>query len=176
MKKETVVFAFLLVLVSVASRLIPHPQNFTAALAVALFSGSLWQQGYLRFLVPLGAMLVTDLFLGIYPSVGFTYIAIALCISIAPTMKESFWGIAGRGLTSTLLFYIISNLGVWMEGTMYAPTAEGLWECYLMGIPFIKNILLSTWLYSFVLYSTYRLLFAEQGFAGFLNLNYGRQK
>jgi hypothetical protein len=176
MKKETALFAVLLVVLLVLSRLVPHPLSFTALGAVALFSGSLWKKNSLSFAIPLLAMSVTDLYFGIYPGIAFNYAAVALSVLVAPQILGSFWSIAGRGLVAAVLFFVISNFGVWAQAGLYPVTGSGLVECYVAAIPFFKNQLLSTWFYSLVLYSTYRLVFSQTGFEGFFKLNYGRQK
>jgi hypothetical protein len=176
MKKETGVFAVILFVMLVLSRLMPHPLNFTALGAVALFAGSLWPKSSLRFAVPLVAMVATDFYFGIYPGIAFNYAAVALSVLVAPKILAPLWAIAGRGALAAILFFIVSNFGVWLQAGIYPMDLAGLTECYIQGLPFFKNQLLSTWLFSAVLYTTYRLLFSGLGFQGFFNLSYGRQK
>lgn len=176
MKKEAGIFAALLFVALVVSRLVPHPNNFTALVAVALFSGSYWAKSYLRFGVPLAAMVVTDIYFGIYPGLVFNYLAIIAGILIAPALLGSAWSIAGRGLAASVFFFVISNFGVWLQAGLYEKTFAGLVECYVLAIPFFHNVLLSTWFFSGLFYSCYRLFFTSRGFEGFFKLNYGRQK
>jgi hypothetical protein len=176
MKKETALFAFLLFALLVLSRLVPHPLSFTALGAVALFSGSLWKKKSLSFAIPLLAMAATDVYFGIYPGIIFNYAAVALTVLVAPKILGSFWSVTGRGFVAAVLFFIVSNFGVWAQAGLYSMSASGLAECYVAAIPFFRNQLLSTWFYSLVLYSTYRLVFSQTGFEGFFKLNYGRQK
>ena len=49
---------------------------------------------------------------------------------------------------SSLIFFIISNFGVWTTGTFYEPNLKGLIYCYIMAIPFFTNTLLSTILFA----------------------------
>ena len=48
----------------------------------------------------------------------------------------------------SLIFYIISNFGVWMSGLIYPQTFEGLLACYIAAIPFYKNTIIGTIIYS----------------------------
>ncbi len=50
----------------------------------------------------------------------------------------------GAGLVSNLLFFAWTNFGVWHIGGLYPHTASGLMESYVMGLPFLRNQLLST--------------------------------
>jgi len=40
------------------------------------------------------------------------------------------------GTAATLVFFVLSNFGVWMEGWLYPRTFAGLIQAYLMGLPF----------------------------------------
>ncbi|MBK7098788.1 MAG: hypothetical protein IPH58_11055 [Sphingobacteriales bacterium] len=59
---------------------------------------------------------------------------------------------------TALLFFLVSNFGVWASGTMYPKTGEGLLTCYAMGLPYIKGSLLSNLFYSSVLFGAYYLI------------------
>lgn len=174
MKKESLVLAVLMFVMVVASRLIPHPLNFTALIAVALFSGSYWKKP-VNFLIPLVAMLSVDLYQGIYPGLVFNYLGVIASVLIAPRLMAPLATVAARGLFAAVLFFIVSNFGVWLQAGIYSPDGNGLVECYVRAIPFFRNTLLSTWFYSFVFYGAYRVVCAE-GFQGFFNIGYGRQK
>src|SRR5438128_328431 len=52
-----------LIVMALAGRMLPHPDNFTPVLAVALFGGATLTGG-LAFLVPLAAMFASDVALG----------------------------------------------------------------------------------------------------------------
>lgn len=50
----------------------------------------------------------------------------------------------GLGLAGSVWFFLYTNLGVWLldDGSMYAKTWSGLWQCYAMGLPFYRTMLL----------------------------------
>ena len=49
-----------------------------------------------------------------------------------------------------ILFYIITNFGVWSSG-VYGYNFEGLISCYTLALPFFGNTLVSTLLFSFII-------------------------
>ena len=59
-KKETVLISF--VVVAVLIRFLPHPPNVAPITAVALFAGTFFNKKHWAFLMPLLAMVITDMF------------------------------------------------------------------------------------------------------------------
>jgi lipopolysaccharide export LptBFGC system permease protein LptF len=59
---------------------------------------------------------------------------------------------AGLVVAGTFSFFIITNFAVWAMGGLYPMTLEGLMACYIAGIPFYGNTLLSTALFSAVFF------------------------
>ena len=55
------------------------------------------------------------------------------------------------GLISSIVFFVITNFGVWAISGMYEKNFSGLVQSYFMAIPFFHNTLISTLLYLFVL-------------------------
>ncbi|MBY0386320.1 hypothetical protein K2X05_14275, partial [bacterium] len=145
----------------VISRWVPHPINFTALISVALFSGSFWRASSVRFAIPLVAMFVSDFIIGFYPGIEINYLAIACCVLVAPSLNSKPLTIATRSFSASLIFFVISNLGVWLSAGLYPLTLQGLQTCFIMALPFYKGILLGALFYSFVLYGAYRLKFLE---------------
>lgn len=164
---------FSLVAVVAISRWIPHPANFTALTGVALFSGSYWARKQWRFATPLAAMFVSDMVLGFYPGISITYLAVAACVLLSPVLSASLWKVLSRSVWASLVFFVVSNLGVWLSGGLYPMTFEGLQTCFVMAIPFYSATLTSSVFYSLALYSLYRVAVAQQGLQGFLKYNHG---
>ena len=50
-----------------------------------------------------------------------------------------------------ILFFIISNFGVWLTGSLYQQSLEGLIQCYIMALPFFTNTLLSTIIFALLI-------------------------
>ena len=68
-----------------------------------------------------------------------------------------------------VVFFIVSNFGVWLGGTMYPMTFEGLVTCYVAAIPFFRATLTSNILFSFILFGGY---YALQNQITFLKLEH----
>lgn len=148
-KKETVLVSF--VLVAVLMRLLPHPPNVAPITAVALFAGTFFDKKHWAVLMPLLAMVFTDIFLGfsmITPVVYFSFLAITAVGVVFKKMN------VGTVLLSSSVFFVLSNLGVWM---LYYPiTVEGFVACFTLAIPFFINSLLGDVFFSALLLFGYR--------------------
>ena len=61
-------------------------------------------------------------------------------------------------LSSSFLFFISTNLGVWLTSSYYPKNIEGILACYTMALPFFGNTLAGTLLYSSIMFGGYELL------------------
>ncbi len=153
-----VMFGFGLVLAAALSRLLPHPPNFTPIAAIALSSAVYLDKRY-AFLVPLAAMLISDYFIGFHSGMPWVYGSFLLIGLIGLWLRSNKrpLPIVGASLTSSLLFYIITNFGVWYTGTMYPKTWAGLVECYVAAIPFFQNTLFGDLAYTAALVALFEI-------------------
>ena len=71
--------------------------------------------------------------------------------------KKSSKGIAINALLSSIIFFLVTNFSVWAFTGMYDKTFSGLMVSYTMGLPFFKWSVISTLLYSGVLFGAYNL-------------------
>lgn len=145
MKKELALVVSLVVL-GALSRLVPHGWNFTAIGAVAVVSGLLITSNRLTaILTPLTALFVSDLFIDFHDTMIYVYGAYALSVGVGMlfSKQQQFKNIILGSVVGSLLFFMISNFGVWMSGTAYTPDMSGLMNCYVMGVPFYRNQFLS---------------------------------
>jgi hypothetical protein len=150
-----------LILLAVASRLLPHPPNFAPVAAIGLFAGSMLDRRA-AWLVPFAALLVSDLFLGFYQPVGmfWNYLGFAACLLLGSGMigsRRTVTRLAGATLASSLAFFALSNFGMWAGG-YYPRTLAGLAECYVAALPFFRNTLASDVVYTAALFGGYALL------------------
>ena len=153
MKTKFHVLALGLIFFGVATRLIPHPANVTAIGALALWSTTLFRSRSVAILLPLLTLFVTDLILGFHSTVLWVYGAFA-CIGVLSIWLEPrvSWARTFAGsVIASLLFFGLTNFGVWLTGELYPMTSQGLEECYLMGVPFLRNQVWGDLLYSGVL-------------------------
>ena len=135
------------------SRLIPHPPNFAPITAIALFSGFYVTNKFLVYALPMGIMIISDLFIGFSSITFFVYFAFLMVSFIGTQSKKpSFLAI----LISSISFFIITNFGVWILGG-YPKTWTGLVTCYTIAIPFFKNSLMGDLFYSGVMILFYSL-------------------
>ena len=148
--KQKIVLFFYLVGLIALSRIIPHPPNFTPVLAMAVFMPYLTRDIYSAMLVPLSAMFVSDLYLGLHSSMFWVYTSILLGTTLSQytiSMKKTYVHLGSNALLSSTIFFIVTNFAVWMSGSMYPLTIDGLLLCYTMAIPFFGNTLAGTLFY-----------------------------
>ena len=128
-----------------ASRFIPHPPNFTSLIALSFYVPLFLGKRFIPAL--LICFIITDIFIGFHAIVVFTWGSV-IFISLTSYLfqKNIYMRIIGAGCGS-LVFYIISNFGVWSFGS-YGYSFDGLLNCYIAAIPFYSNTLMSTILYS----------------------------
>lgn len=159
-----------LVIIAAASRLIPHLDNLTALTAVSVLAGYRAKQQKALLLVPFFAMFLSDLvlnniiyaaytdgFVALSSSALFLYTPYLLLAGIAMIglRKMNFMGYLGTGVLGAVLFFIISNLGVWLTSAYYPANASGLMMAYEAAIPFLRNELMGTLLYGTALYAAF---------------------
>ena len=141
-----------ILIIGILSRLVWHLPNFSPVYALVLFSGA-YLDKRLSIILPVGLMMITDLIIGVYPGIAFTWLGMALIALVGWRLREkrNFKNVAGMSLLASVVFFVVSNLGVWILGRLYPLTLQGLMDCYVMAIPFFKNTLISTVVYSLLL-------------------------
>ena len=133
------------------SRLIPHPSNFTPIIATGIFAGFYFKQFYLSLCIVIFSMFIGDLFLGFHSTMFFTYVSLSVAVAIGFFIKHlKFNKILYSSLSSSIIFYVITNFGVWFSATIYEKSLAGLMQSYVMAIPFFHNTLISTFIYLIV--------------------------
>ncbi|MDZ4725475.1 MAG: DUF6580 family putative transport protein [Leptospira sp.] len=156
MSQSRILTAILMVLVAVASRILPHPPNFNPILAVSLFSGAYLLDKKFAYAVPLVAMLLSDLVIGFHALMPVIYLSMALFVFLGAKLSSS--PKIGRTFTLTLassvFFFIITNFAVWLTSGMYSLDFQGLVFCFTQAIPFFQNSLASDLLYTGVLFGS----------------------
>jgi hypothetical protein len=143
-----------MILAAAASRLIPHPPNFAPISAIALFGGACFADRRLAFTVPLAALFLSDLVLGLHILMPVVYGAFALivCMGFWLRKRRTAIPIAGASLAGSVLFFVVTNFGVWAFGSSYPKTLEGLLACYIAAVPFFHNTLFGDAFYCTVVF------------------------
>lgn len=142
-----------------ALRLVPHPPNFSPIGAMALFSGAYLGRRPLAFVAPLSALFLSDLVLGFYHGMATVYASVALIVLIGAfaLQRVSPTRIGVLALTSSILFFAITNFGIWAFSGFYPRTFVGLEACYVAAIPFFQNTVAGDLVYAALLFGGFRL-------------------
>jgi hypothetical protein len=150
--------AALLVIVGVLLRLAPHPWNVTPVGAAALFAGA-YLPLRMAVLVPVGTLAISDLLIGSHSLWWATWGACALGVLLGTLLRgrRGAGPVIGASLASSVTFFVLTNLAVWVEGLLYPRTWEGLVACYVAAIPFFRNSLLGDLLWTGVLFGGWAL-------------------
>ena len=132
-----------------ASRLIPHPPNFTSLIAISFYIPAIF--GY-RYIAPvIFAFGITDLILGFHNVILFTWGSIILIGIISKYFSSSLTSRFLGMLTGAVIFFLTTNFGVWLIGS-YGYTFSGLITCFVLAIPFFTNTLFSTIIFSYLIF------------------------
>ncbi|WP_460034870.1 DUF6580 family putative transport protein [Methylothermus subterraneus] len=148
-----------MILTAAAFRLLPHPPNFTPVGAMALFGGACFADRRAAFAVPMAAMFLSDLAIGLMSGdlslglhrlipVVYGSFALIVCLGFWLRSRRTVLPIARATLAGSVLFFILTNFGVWALGSFYPKTWEGLVACYTAAIPFFPNTLLGDAVYA----------------------------
>tara|TARA_B100001057_G_scaffold368348_1_gene371819 strand:+ start:1501 stop:1989 length:489 start_codon:yes stop_codon:yes gene_type:complete len=139
-----------------ASRFIPHPPNFTSLLALSFYVPVLFGLRYLPIL--LISFVITDLVIGYHFGTHWTWGSVFLIGLISQLFTKSLISRMSGALIGALIFFIVTNFGVWVSG-MYGLTLSGLVTCYTLAIPFFAYSIISTIVFSSIIeiiYKTYQ--------------------
>ncbi len=150
-----------LILFAALTRLLPHPYNFTAVGAMALFSGVTFRNRKWSYLLPFTVLFLTDLVLGLHFSMLPVYACIAFTVWLGTRVKgqPSAINIGILSITSSSIFFLITNLPFWYADlSLYPLTLEGTLTSYTMAIPFFKNQLLGDLIYNALIFGIYHFV------------------
>ncbi len=148
------------IVLAAASRLMPHPPNVTPIAAMALFGGAHFANPAAAYLVPLAAMALSDLVLGFHGTLPFVYVSFALIVLIGSRLRrgKALVPVTIAAVASSVLFFLVTNFGVWATGTLYSKSWAGLATAYLAALPFFRNTVLGDLSYVAVLFGGFALL------------------
>lgn len=132
------------ILIAASGRLITneiHLWNFAPIAAIGLFAGANFKNKYMAFFVPITAMFITDFILGLHKGMIVIYLTFAAITCIGFYLRNHYKTgyIIGASLVSSLLFFIVTNTGVWMTESLYEKSFNGLMTCFVAAIPFFGN-------------------------------------
>jgi hypothetical protein len=160
-----------LVILAIAARFFTEMPNFAPFGALALFAGAYVANRTKAIFLPLAGLFAGDLLMeltqkgsGFYPDMIFVYAAYAITVTIGFLLRnnKSIYKIIGLSIAGSAAFFVISNFGVWAMTSMYQHNLAGLFNCYAMAIPFIKNTLISDLAFNAILFGSMYLISAKQ--------------
>ena len=151
--------AYLLLLVAVLSRLLPHAGwwNFTAVGGALLYFGA--RRPWREMLIPLAALMATDYCLTVYSyhyafawqlyAATWAWYGMAMVLGmILLHARTTVVRVAAAALLGPTSFFLVSNYATWVSGFAYPypHTLSGLVECYAAALAFhsYRNDLAST--------------------------------
>ena len=141
-KNVKILFGFFLTIIFF--RYIPHLPNFTPILAMTFYGTLIFGRSSLTYIVL--AYALSDLFIGFHNQLFWTWGSLFLIGYVSSLFR----GLSGRSVgvfISSLLFFVLTNLGVFLSG-YYGYTFESLIQCYTLAIPFYTNTIVSTIMFS----------------------------
>jgi len=153
-------FFLIWILIGVVGRLIIHIPDVTPLTSLCLLSPTVFSKRQSFFIVFL-LLVLSDVclhFLFHYPVFGswtvFTYSGwmgvtlLGLLFSKKPTWLRAF----SFTITASLIFWIWTNFGTWCATHLYSHNMQGLLDCYIAAIPFLKNSILGSLVWTGVLF------------------------
>lgn len=144
--------------IGIISRFVPHPPNFTAINALALFGSLYFGNRWMALLAILSTMLISDLALSFHPTLISVYFALGLTVLLGGSsyVGKTLYRTSMMSFCASALFFIVSNFGVWLSFAIYPKTLEGLALCYTAAIPFFGNQVFGDITYSVVFFSLFK--------------------
>lgn len=146
----------LIIVAAVLFRIFPHAPNLVPVGAIALFAGYGIKNKW-GIAIPVVIMALSDFFIGYHDTMWFvygSYIAIAIMGRVFAS-KLSLPTVVLLSISSSILFYVVTNFGVWLMGTMYTKDVSGLMQSYVYAIPFFRATLVGDVLFNGVIYAGY---------------------
>ncbi|MBL7545918.1 MAG: hypothetical protein JNL11_19020 [Bdellovibrionaceae bacterium] len=171
LEKSEILFVLFLAALSVMSRLVPHPWNFTAIGAMALFSGFSVRTSRWPMLVTFLSLVISDMIIGPYEGMVYVYggFLIAMLISagyfrraISLSFGQRAMSVAALSLVSSFVFFLVTNFGAWKSNPIYTQDFSGLMTSFAAGLPFLFNQMGGDWFYGAIIFGVYEILVAPK--------------
>ncbi|MGE5323495.1 MAG: DUF6580 family putative transport protein [Actinomycetota bacterium] len=168
--------AYLFVVIAVAARVLAGTGTFslwgfTPVGASLLFFGS--RSPRKQFWIPAALLIGSDIYLNLVAykmaitwdqTIVWAWYVGACCIGLLLRGRVKPLFVGGAALGSSVSFFLVSNFAVWLAGNVVYPRSlAGLGECYAAGIPFFRNDVASTLVFSAVFFAVPVLFSARSG-------------
>lgn len=169
---RVITITFIIVFVAF-SRVIPHFPNFSPLGAISLFGAAYLGRKQFAFTIPILSVWLSDLLINntIYASYfdGFTWFYVGWYWQYGSYLLISIIGwcmfkniqvhkvILGSAIGS-IVFFTISNFGVWASTQMYPKSIEGLIACFIAGLPYLKGTVMGDLFYTVIFFGIFETL------------------
>jgi len=154
-------FAYFLIVFGAILRFLPHEANFAPISAIALFGG-VYLNRKLAIVLPLAAMIVSDIFIGFdsFQSRTTVYGSFILIGFIGMWLKnhKTFVNVATSTVAGSLLFYLITNFAYFYPAGMYTHDLAGVVQSYINALPFLRGTLLGDIFYVAMMFGVYEFV------------------
>lgn len=139
-------------------RLIPHPANIAPIAAMALFGGVYFNKKY-ALIIPILAMIVSDIFLGFSPSTPLVYASFLISGIIGLWLRnhKNTPNVLGASIISSIIFFLLTNFNFWYATSLYPKTIDGMIQAYVMAIPFFRNTLIGDLIFVGLFFGSYEI-------------------
>lgn len=153
--------AYIIILIGAVLRVVPHAANFAPIGAIALFGGVYLSKRW-SLAIPLAAMIVSDFFIG-FDSVSSrltVYGAFALIglVGMLVAKRKNFATVIGGSLAASAIFFVVTNFAYFYPTKMYPHNWQGIVAAYTAGIPFVRNTVISDFVYVAAFFGSYELV------------------
>ena len=171
--KKNIILILALVVIGILGRVIPHPYNFTPMTAIALLSAHAFKNKWVAIGIPLISFWMSDIIINnfiynmssnvviFYEGFYWQYISYALIIFLSSKYnhkKINIKKISFLVISTSAIFFVITNFGFWLTSGLYNHSIAGLFICYVNAIPFFEGTLLGTIFYTPIFISLYYFL------------------
>lgn len=158
------VFVSTAIMIGAISRLLPHIDNFTPIAAMALFGGAYISDKRMAFIIPMLAMVLSDIGMelfygwGFHNTIVYVYAAFALTTLIGMSVGKNITvkSIMVGSIISSILFFMITNFGYWAASD-FQMGLSGLNAAYIAGIPFFRATMLGDLFYNALFFGSFYL-------------------
>ena len=151
--RKSVLLGLLFASLLVVSRFLPAEANFSPVYALILLAAAVIRPAWFGALICGVGLLLTDIAIGFYGGMGFVYLGYLALFAIGfgsgsfQAQKIQWLRLGAASFLGNAVFFAISNFGVWWDGLIYPRTLHGLYECYVMALPFFERSMISTILF-----------------------------
>ena len=136
-----------------ASRFIPHPPNFTSLIALSFYVPAFLGLRFLPALII--SFAITDFVIGYHSGTHWTWGSVLLIGLTSHYFLKNIKTRLSGAMTGACIFFLVTNLGVWLSGSLYEFTLDGLITCFTLALPFFGYTIISTFTFSAIIEVVY---------------------